>query len=392
MASIKRRPDGSWRARYRDDAGKEHAHHAPTKAAAQRWLDGQTASLVRGDWTDPKFGKVTFAEVEQNVAELKDLKNRSTTRARDATLMRTRVMPTFRDKPVSSITPADIEKWVASMNAAGLAAATVHKCYQLAARVMSEAVKRRCIGASPCRDVDLPRLERVEEAVLLTPHQVNRLAGVIDARYRALVLAAAYTGLRWGELAALRVTRVDFLRRRVAVENTLVEVDGAMSFGAPKTKQSRANLSVPTPVVELLAAQIATYPDPDPDRGLVFTSDQGTPLRRSNFARRVWQPACIAAGLGAMVEVEETGKKRYRGATFHDLRHATASWLIDAGANPLEVAAKLRHAKVTTTLSVYGHLFPGVDARVDGFLEAMFEGAGENPADSSRTSRGLSGS
>ena len=80
-----------------------------------------------------------------------------------------------------------------------------------------------------------------------------------------------------------------------------------------------------------------------------------------------------------MVDVEVTGKKRYRGATFHDLRHATASWLIDAGANPLEVAAKLRHAKVTTTLSVYGHLFPGVDERVDGFLEAMFEGAGAAP-------------
>jgi integrase len=390
VASIKRRPDGTWRARYRDDTGKEHAHHAPTKAAAQRWLDSQTASLVRGDWTDPKFGKTTFGEVERKVAELKDLRNRATTRARDATLMNSRILPTFKDQAVASITPGDIEKWVASMNAVGLAPATVHKCYQLAARVMSEAVKRGYIGASPCRDVDLPRLERVEEAVLLTPQQVDNLAGVIDARYRALVLTAAYTGLRWGELAAVRVARLDFLRRRVAVENTLVEVDGAMSFGAPKTKQSRANLSLPVPVVELLAAQVATYPDPDPDRGLVFTSDQGTPLRRSNFARRIWQPACVAAGLGAMVDVEEAGNKRYRGATFHDLRHATASWLIDAGANPLEVAAKLRHAKVTTTLSVYGHLFPGVDERVDGFLEAMYERAGENPADRSRTNRRLS--
>ena len=75
--------------------------------------------------------------------------------------------------------------------------------------------------------------------------------------------------------------------------------------------------------------------------------------------------------------------------TFHDLRHATASWLIHAGANPLEVAAKMRHAKVATTLGVYGHLFPGTDERVDGLLEATFAEAG---ADEPRTSRGLAGS
>jgi len=77
------------------------------------------------------------------------------------------------------------------------------------------------------------------------------------------------------------------------------------------------------------------------------------------------------------------------GPTFHGLRHATASWLIDAGANPLEVAAQLRHAKVTTTLGTYGHLFPGTDERVDGLLESTFAEAGANV---SRTFRGLVGS
>jgi integrase len=79
---------------------------------------------------------------------------------------------------------------------------------------------------------------------------------------------------------------------------------------------------------------------------VLFTSDDGALLRRSNFRRRAWQSALRDAALP-----EST--------TFHDLRHACASWLIHAGANPLEGAQKLRHAKVTTTLSVYGHLFPG---------------------------------
>ncbi|MBV8951813.1 MAG: tyrosine-type recombinase/integrase, partial [Actinobacteria bacterium] len=109
-------------------------------------------------------------------------------------------------------------------------------------------------------------------------------------------------------------------------------------------------------LVDILAEHIDRYPDPDQARGLVFTSSDGTPLRRSNFARRVWAPAATAAALPD-------------GATFHHLRHACASWLIDAGANPLEVAAKLRHTRVTTTLSVYGHLFPGTDERLDALLE-----------------------
>ena len=136
-------------------------------------------------------------------------------------------------------------------------------------------------------------------------------------------------------------------------------------------KASQATLSLPVPVVELLAAQVAAYPDPEPRRGLVFTSGEGTPLRRSNFARRIWRPACIAAGVAAI-----TNENRYRGPTFHDLRHATVSWLIHAGANPLEVAAKLHHTRISTTLGTYVHLYPGVDERLDGLLESTFAVAG----------------
>lgn len=116
----------------------------------------------------------------------------------------------------------------------------------------------------------------------------------------------------------------------------------------------------------------------------MFTSDEGTPLRRSNFRRRVWLPGLQEARLPAQTR-------------FHDLRHACASWLIHAGANPLEVAAKLRHARVTTTLATYGHLFPGTDARLDALLADAFArtdmGVREDPpAAPPRPSRGPSGS
>jgi integrase len=113
------------------------------------------------------------------------------------------------------------------------------------------------------------------------------IAENIDPRYRALLLVAAYTGLRWGEAVGLELGRIDFLRRQVEVVEKLEEVNGSLRFTPYlKTDASRATLSLPSHVVELLAEQIRNYPDPDSTRGAVFTSDKGTLLRRSNFARR----------------------------------------------------------------------------------------------------------
>jgi hypothetical protein len=141
------------------------------------------------------------------------------------------------------------------------------------------------------------------------------------------------------------------------VPRSMAETHGELRFSAPKTRRSRATVSFPPFLDDELAAHIAAFPDPDETRRLVFTSDNGTPLWRSNFRRRVWVPAAKTAKLP-------------EGATFHSLRHATASWLIDSGANAVEVAQKLRHTRVTTTLQLYSHLFPGTDDRVDALLEA----------------------
>jgi integrase len=374
MASIKKREDGRWRARYRDPAGREHAKHFDRKIDAERWLDSVRGDLVRGAYVDPVLGRTTFENWAKHVDEV-SVARRPTTRSRDSTLMKTRVLPTFGARSLATITNTEVKAWVARLDATGLAPATVRKCYQLLARVMGEAVESGFIAVSPCRRVALPRAE-TQDATLLTPEQVAALANAIRPRYRALVLCAAYTGLRWGELAGLEVGRVDFLRRRIDVASVLIEVNGELSLGAPpKTKASRSTVSVPVPIIEVLGQHVAGYPDPDTDRGLMFTSEDGSLLRRSNFRRRIWQPALRDAELP-------------KSATFHDLRHACASWLIHAGANPLEVAQKLRHTKVTTTLSVYGHLFEGTDARLDGLLEEAFAGAG---VDFSRTSRGLTG-
>ncbi len=354
MGNIRRKPSGRYEARYRDAANRLRGRTFATKSEARRFLERVGADIQRGEWRDPRLGRILFRDWALHVESIR-LNRRPSTRARDATLVRTRILPTFGDCQLAAITTVDVKVWVASLEADGLAPTTIRKCYQLLANAMSEAEDAGLIVRTPCRKVRLPTDER-DAPVLLTPRDVQRLAEVVPSRYRGLVLTAAYTGLRWGELCGLRVPRVDLLRRRIDVIDVLIEVDGELSFGPPKTRRSRARVSFPPFLADVLGAHIGAFPDPDPSRQLVFTSDDSAPLRRSNFRRRVWVPAVEEAGLPL-----ET--------TFHALRHACASWLIEAGANPLEVAEKLRHTKITTTLSVYGHLFPGTDDRLDTALQ-----------------------
>jgi integrase len=122
---------------------------------------------------------------------------------------------------------------VADLSARGLAPATVQKAYQLLGKVMGAAVDAGMLAQSPCRRVPLPRVER-EEMRFLTPAQVAALADVIRPRYRALVLVGAYGGLRIGELAGLRRSRVDLLRGTVQVAEMVVEVRGVLHVGRPR--------------------------------------------------------------------------------------------------------------------------------------------------------------
>src|SRR4030095_1860803 len=145
----------------------------------------------------------------------------------------------------------------------------------------------------------------------LTPAEVAALADVIRLPYRALVLVGAYGGLRIGELAGLRRRRVDLLRGTVQVAEIVVEVQGVLHVGPPKTRASRRTVGLPRFVVEELAAHLAGPGDPE---GFVFTAPQGGPLRLLTFRTRVWRPAIRAAGL--------------EGLRIHDLRHtAVALWI-----------------------------------------------------------------
>jgi integrase len=172
----------------------------------------------------------------------------------------------------------------------------------------------------------------------------------IGEQYRVLILVLGFCGLRWGEAAGLKVRRLDLLRRRLMVAETLSEVGGRLVWGTPKNHQARS-VPIPNFLVDLLAQVVRDLP---PD-ALVFTTWHGKPLRNLNFRRDVFDRAAEDAGLA--------------GLTPHELRHTAASLALSAGANVKAVQRMLGHASAAMTLDVYSGLFDddldGVAARLD---------------------------
>jgi integrase len=179
----------------------------------------------------------------------------------------------------------------------------------------------------------------------LTPAELEALAGACDDDLPVRVLAM--TGIRFGELTALRVGRVDLLRRRLHIEESASEVGGRLVWSTPKSHAARA-VPLPRSLVDRLAERCAGRAEDE----LVFTAPEGGPLRLGNWRRRVFDPACRAVGL--------------QGVTPHDLRHAYASLAIASGATVKDVQRALGHASAAMTLDLYAVLWEdGLDDVAD---------------------------
>jgi integrase len=362
VASIKKRSDGTYRARFRNPAGREHARHFSKRVEAQKWLDEQTASLVRGEYVDPRRGRLKFGEWAARWMEGRvHLKPRTIASYRS--LLTTRILPTWEEVPLLGVANADVVAWVASMRSVGLSASRVRQSYHLFSTMLDAAVRDRRLASNPANGVDLPRLPRKERRYL-DHAQLAELA-LACGTYRPLVLVLGYCGLRWGEAAALRVGRVDTMRGRIEVVEAVTEVNGEAVFGTPKTHQVR---SVPVPAFlrDLLAQHVAGL---DED-ALVFSAPRGGVIRVGNFRRGYFDRAARDIGVDGLVP--------------HELRHSSASLAIAAGASVKGVQAMLGHSSATLTLDRYGHLFGDeLDAVADGI-----DAAAREFADFSRTERG----
>ena len=361
MAHVEKRGQGKWRARYRGPDGRERSKTFDRRTDADRWLASIEVSKARGEWVDPSLGKRTFASwTEEWSGAIVDL--RPSTLQRDLGIVRVHLLPRFGSVPLSRITNPMVRTFVADMLGTGHhSPATVRKMGQVLTKVMRGAVEAGLIARSPCEGMRLPAEAR-REMRFLTAEQVSFLAEAAGPHAAIVIYTAAYAGLRWGELAGLRVERVNVLRRSIAVVEQLNELSGKFAWGPPKTAAGRRAVSIPAVLAQMLEVQLAR---PEVLRsGLVFPTPLGEPMRRSNFARRVWAPALQRAGLD--------------GLRFHDLRHTAVALAIGQGAHPKALQERMGHSSVTVTLDRYGHLYEGLDGQIAEGLDDVL-----------RNSRGL---
>jgi integrase len=333
----------SWQARWRDPTGSQHSKNFNRRVDAERFLVTVEARKLEGSYIDPHAGRIRLGDfAEQTTAGW--VNRRDSTKARDESYLRSLVLPVFAAMPIGAIGLYDVQDWITDLVADGYAPATIRHAYQLLGRICNDAVTSGLIARTPCRDINLPKIQDAEKR-FLSPAEIAHLADTIDPRYRALVITAAYTGCRIGELIALDVDRYQPDKRILRIERSLAEVRGRLRFGPPKTAAARRAVSIPTWLPEVIDQHLDDYP-PGPD-GLLFTAPEGGPIRRNAFRSRVWLPA-VADSVGQPMR-------------FHDLRHSHVALLIAEGAHPAVIASRLGHTSVKTVLDVYGHLYEGLD-------------------------------
>ncbi len=367
-------PSGRYQARIvRPDGKRESLGTYRTKTEAERALVRAEAEQIEGAWEPTPDNPGTVAEWgEKWLAGAHHLKPKTV--AGHIQMLHKHVLPKWGNVPITSVTKAGIREWVSDLITGGCKPDVI-RCSVDALRLSCKAaLEAGIISTDPVIGISLPRRPK-REMHPLTIEQIEALAEAIShpelkpggngARVGRserpdlglAVRLAAYTGLRAGELWAIRRKHVDLDHRIIRVMESVTEVGGELIFGSTKTGANRA-VTWPASLDEAIANHLATRPD-DPD-ALVFVSTTDTPMRHSGFMKRSFKPALERAGLP-------------QGTRFHDLRHTHASLLIAMGAHPKAIQERLGHSSITITLNIYGHLFPGLGDELAQGLDTLIQ-------------------
>lgn len=355
MGSVKKRPDGTWRARWREyPGGPEHAKHFDLKEQATRWVNQMENDKTRGVYVDPRAGQVSLLEVMTTFVDAQPWRHNTVVNARNAV---EHVRAHFGDRPINRIRATDVQAFVASLTAKGLEPRTVQTVFSYARKAFRAAVDDGLIGRDPSARVKLPQHDGAPVAVPTLADVMELHDGAPDHFAVAIVLASGL-GLRASEVAGLTIDRVNFLRREVTVDR---QWHGQLDrFEPPKSKASNRTIPAGDRVLDALALHLEQHGHGE--HGLVLHA-AGRPM---NANRMQWR-------------WEQTVRDIVTGFTLHDLRHHFASSLISAGCSIVAVQMALGHAKPSTTLNTYAHVMPSDGERIRGAIDQAWRAVADQP-------------
>ncbi|WP_106539597.1 tyrosine-type recombinase/integrase [Haloactinopolyspora alba] len=371
MASIQERPGASgntsYRVMFRID-GKQTSETFEDQATALEFAalvdqaGGASARRIR----DARSGEGVAAGNIPTLREFFDRWQKTRTDvtegtiAEDARMAGRSWMPAFGAWPIDTIQRDDITEWIqkrrysTTQRGERIRSKTVKNEHGLLSTVLTAAVPKHRPD-NPARGITIPD-DVQEEMVFLTQAEFYILLSYIPEYWRPLVTVAAATGLRWGELTALRWMDVDLVATppRLTVVQSWKRGATTRVIGTPKTKRSRRTVSLPPRAVAAL------QPLQDRPDVLVFRGQKGGRVHHQNFHPRVWHRAVGQANdprdkNGTELVDAPRITKRPR---IHDLRHSHASWLINEGVDLFKISRRLGHESIQTTTDTYGHLLP----------------------------------
>ena len=384
MSFVERSGKNSWRVRYwRDDCTHGSLSGFPTRKAAELKARELDVERRRGEFLDPDAGNLTLTAWVETWFDTLDVG--PATLAQYRSLARCHIQPRWGTTALNDISGLEVRVWAKKLRTAGYASATITTILKVLTMMLADAVDERLIPVNPIRPQRRGRRthEPVPEAVWATPTQAVRVA--LNAARLAgpdaalLILTAAWTGARWGELTGLHRTNIHLTpssgttsgRGEVVIDpriGALHEVDQRLFLGAPKTAESARTITLPPFLVDLLHHHLTHHA-----HGLVFTAGDGAFLRRSNFSRRAMRPA--ADGTIHRPRPAVAVSPTVPGLTFHGLRHSHKTWLIADQIPEVAQARRLGHRIPDKIQHVYSHVAPEVDTRLLNALQHRWEKA-----------------
>ena len=335
----------SGRIRYRARV-KHHGREVATRVFDRKndavvWEEEQRRRLRLGGWIDPKRGRAPLSSVAAQWLESRQSVKRRTLEA-DRAAFRLHIEPRFGGVPIASITSAEVAQWVGGLVASGRSPSTAARYLATLRSILAFGVADGRLALNPAASVKAPTAGRVRrEGQFLTRAELEELAQACSGVYADVVKVLGLAGLRWGELAGLRVSdRISVPGPGLRVQRAVLASSEGGGLYVDTLKGRRART---VPLVTDLAAIIDSWALDKAGDTWLFDAPRGGPLSESNWKRAVgWKQAIIAIGRPTL--------------RVHDLRHTCASVWLGAGADPKVVQRILGHASAAMTMDLYGHL------------------------------------
>jgi integrase len=374
---LRQRSPGSWEIKFDAGAdpvtGKRKTRYVTVKGgkkAAQAELRRLLSAIDEGRLIEPS--KTTLAQFLDRWESWAATQVARKTLERYCELLRHHVRPHLGSASIQKLRPVNFAELYGRLQqekpaGAGLAPRTVGHVHRLLHRIFGHAVKWGVIAINPVAAAEPPRVPRTEIDIL-EPGEIRTVLQALRGRpLHPIAVIALATGMRRGEIAALRWNDVDFESGRIRVERSIEQTNAGLAFKAPKTKAGRRSISIPPSIVaelrdhrrrqgELRLAFGMGKAGPD---DLVFAREDGKPWPPDSMTT-AWQKTVASLKLPRI--------------TLHALRHTHVSQLIASGLDVVTVSRRIGHSNPTVTLGVYSHLFGNTDEHAAEIVDQAMAG------------------